>query len=54
LPASLSWLTEFVDLLFRAHVDPARRLVEEDDVRVGHQRFAQDYLLLVSAGELSR
>ena len=43
---------ELVDLGLRAHVDPARRLVEEQHPRVRHQPLPQHHLLLVAAGEL--
>ncbi len=43
---------EFVYLGLRAHVDAARRLVEDEDLAVPHQPFGDDDLLLVAAGEL--
>ena len=39
-----------VDLLLGADVDPARRIVEQQDARLGHQPLADDELLLVAAG----
>ena len=42
---------ELVELLLGADVDAARRIVEQDDPRPGHQPLADDDLLLVSAGE---
>ena len=40
-----------VDLLLGADVDAARRLVEQQDARLGRQPFADHDLLLVAAGE---
>ena len=43
-----------VDLVFGADVDAAGRLVEDQDLGVGHQPFRQHDLLLVAAGEVGR
>ncbi len=43
---------ELVDLRLRAHVDPARRLVQEQHPRVRHEPLPQHDLLLVAAREL--
>ena len=40
-----------VDLILRAHVDAAGRLVEDQDVGVAFQPLGHDDLLLVAAGE---
>ena len=42
-----------VDLPLRADVDAARRLVHDQDLRVGVQPLADDDLLLVAAGEIA-
>ncbi len=38
-----------VELLLGADIDAARRIVEQDDARLGHQPFGDDDLLLVAA-----
>ena len=43
---------QLVDLALRADVDAARRLIEDQNLRVGRQPFADDDLLLVAAGEV--
>ena len=43
---------DLVDLVLRADVDAAGRLVEDENVRLGEQPLAEDDLLLVAAGEL--
>ena len=43
---------ELVDLGDGADVDAARRLVEDDELRLLDQRLGDDDLLLVAAGEL--
>ena len=43
---------EFVDLDDRADVDAARRLVEDDQLRLLDQRLGDDDLLLIAAREL--
>ncbi len=40
---------ELIDLLLGGDVDAARRVVEQDDARLGHQPFGDDDLLLVAA-----
>ena len=42
-----------VDLGFGADIDAARRLVEDQDTRVGLQPFGDDDLLLIAAGKLA-
>ena len=42
-----------VDLVFRADVDAARRLVEDQHFRIGEQPFRQHHLLLVAAGKIA-
>ena len=42
---------ELVDLELRADVDAARRLVEQQDLRLRQQRLAEHDLLLVAAGK---
>ena len=41
-----------VDFRLRADVDPARRLVHDQDLRVQRQPLGDDHLLLVAAGEI--
>ena len=41
---------QVVNLAFRAHIDAAGRLVEDQDVGIGGQPLADDHLLLVAAG----
>ena len=43
---------EFVDLLLRADVEAARRVIEDEDSGLGVQPFRQNDLLLVAAGEV--
>ena len=43
---------DLVNLRHRADVHPSRRLVENDKPRLLRQRFRDDDLLLVSAGEM--
>ena len=40
-----------VDFFFRAHIHAARRFVEDEDARAGHQSFGDGDFLLVAAGE---
>src|SRR5574337_1456551 len=42
---------EAIELLLRPNVDAARRVVEQNDARLGHQPLGDDDFLLVSAGE---
>ena len=42
---------QLVDLVFRAHVDAAGRLVQQQHLRLGQEPAADDDLLLVAAGE---
>ena len=52
MPSSASAVDELVDLGDRADIDAARRLVEDDQLRLLHQRLGDDHLLLVAAGKL--
>ena len=40
-----------VELSLGAHVDPLRRVVEQEHLRVPHQPFAEDHLLRVAAAQ---
>ena len=42
---------QLVDLVFRAHVDAAGGLVQQQDLGLGQKPAAQDDLLLVAAGK---
>ena len=42
---------QLVDLVLRAHVDAAGRLVQQQHLRLGQKPAADDDLLLVAAGE---
>ena len=53
-PSAASALDQVVDLGLGADVDAARRLVEEQDPRAGHDPAADDRLLLVAAAEVAR
>ena len=53
LPCVGELVDELVDFDLCADVDAAGRLVEKDDLRLGLQRFAEDDLLLVAAGEFA-
>ena len=44
-------IDQLVDLNFRADINPPRRLVEQNHLRLGHQRLAEHHLLLVAAGQ---
>ena len=46
-------IDDLVDFNFRADIDAARGLVEEDDLRLGHERFAEHDFLLIAAGEFA-
>ena len=50
-PSAASFWTMRVDLVLRRDVDAARRLVEEEDRRAGHQPLGDHDLLLVAARE---
>ena len=54
LPWRREVVDDRVDLIFRADVDAARRLVEHQHLRLGEQPFAQHDLLLVAAGQVER
>src|SRR5208283_4642154 len=43
---------ELMDLGLGADVDAARRLVENEDARLGHQPAGDQHLLLIAAGEI--
>ena len=47
-------LEQRVNLILRAHVDAARRLVEDQDVSVTFQPLGHDDLLLVTAREAAQ
>ena len=49
IAGSGQFIDQLVDFELGPDVDAARRLVEEDDRRAGHQRLADDHLLLVAA-----
>src|SRR5690349_7452731 len=51
-PAS-NLVDDTVDLVFGTDVDAPGRLVQDQDLGVGHQPFRQHDLLLVAAGELA-
>ena len=40
-----------MDLRFRFDVDAARRLVEDDELRLQQQAFGDDHLLLIAAAQ---
>src|SRR5437867_589566 len=43
---------EVIDLFLCSHIDPTRRLVKNEDVRLTAQPFAQHDLLLISSAEI--
>ena len=52
-PSLRELVDQAVDLGLRADVDPARRLVEDEDLRSGRQPAGQHDLLLVAARQLA-
>jgi hypothetical protein len=52
LPCCGQLVEQVIDLALGAHVDAARRLVEDQDLGVGGQPLADDDLLLVAAREV--
>ena len=51
-PCPASCDDEPVDLRLGADIDAARRLVEDEDLRIGQQPAADQHLLLVAAGKV--
>ena len=51
-PAWRQLAHQVIDLLFGAHIDAARRLVEDQHLRLCGQRLCQHHLLLVAAAEI--
>ena len=53
MPSRTKLLDDLDDLGVRAHVDAARRLVEDQEFRLRRQPARQNDLLLVAAGKLA-
>ena len=49
MPSEASLLIKRMDSRLGADIDAARRLIEDQDARVGGQPFCQHHLLLVAA-----